>query len=80
MGDILIRDVDEQVIQNLSNRAAAQGTSMEEYAKEILTSKVGSQKRLTRQELIRKADEFRKRVGPQKTDSTDLIREDRDNR
>ncbi len=80
MSDLILRDVDEYLIQKLTAQATAQGTSVEEYAKTVLTSQTPPPKRLSRAELVRKADEFRKKVGPQKTDSTQLIREDRDSR
>ncbi len=58
MSDLLIRDVDEYLIQMLEEQAADQGTSIEDYDKTILFSKATPPKRLSRAEWVRKADEF----------------------
>ncbi len=43
-------------------------------------SKSFQNQKLSLEEFLQKAAEFRKEVGPQKTNSADLIREDRDSR
>ncbi len=57
MSDLLIRDVDDHLIQTLETQAAAQGTSVEEYAKTILTTKATYPKRLGQGEKQQKFEE-----------------------
>jgi plasmid stability protein len=80
MSDLLIKDIDEEVVKELSENALKFGKSIEDYAKALLVEKVTPSKKMSKEELFKFAEEFRKKVGPQKTDSTLLIREDRDNR
>jgi plasmid stability protein len=74
MPDILIRDLDKETIRQLKRRAAANGRSLQAEAKEIIER--GARQK-TFEELRRQLEKIRKRNGPQKTDSVDLIREDR---
>ncbi|TLM69045.1 MAG: hypothetical protein FDZ70_09830 [Actinobacteria bacterium] len=76
MPDILIRGVDPLVVEKLKERAAAEGTSLQAVAKRIIESSVP----YSREEFLKVAAAERARTGPQKTDSTELIREDRDAR
>ncbi len=85
MRDLLIRDVDDHLIQNLMAQAAVQGTSVEDYAKTLLTLKVTSSRpkdnpARERQldEFIRKADALVEGMAPQTIDSTDILREERE--
>lgn len=80
MSDLLIKDIDEEVVKELSANALKYGKSIEEYAKDLLVEKVTLTTKISKEDLFIFAEEFRKKVGPQKTDSTLLIREDRDNR
>lgn len=78
MAQIVIRKIDDSVVQALRRRAAVQGISMEEQARRALTSAVG----LDREEAIRRLTEFRNRLGPLPGPSIleDLRRDrDRDN-
>jgi len=59
MAQIVIRNLDEAVVDALRRRAAACGISMEEQARRALTSAVG----LDREAAIRRLDEVRKRIG-----------------
>ncbi len=79
MPELMIKDIDEEIVQRLKHRAIFHGVTVEEEAKDILTQTIGY-KRLSREEFIQKATELREMAGPQKTDSIDLIREDRDSR
>jgi plasmid stability protein len=75
MVDILVRNVDEQVAQRLKEKAAASGRSLSDTAQEALRQFV----RPTREELIAEARRIRAMSPYSEVDSTDLIREDRDN-
>ena len=74
MPSILIRDLDKETIKQLKRRAAANGRSLQAEAKEIIER---SARQKTFEQLRREADLLAKAGGPQKTDSVDLIREDR---
>ncbi len=76
MVDILIRNVDEDIARRLKEKAAARGTSVNETAREALTSFV----KPSRKELIQQLDRIRGMSPYSEVDSTDLIREDRDSR
>jgi antitoxin FitA len=76
MPDILIRGLNKTIINKLKVRAARSGRSLQAEVKEILDRSAGE---MTHQELRRRADEVSKRFeGRRLSDSTDLIREDRD--
>ncbi len=77
MGDLLIRDVDDQLIRTLKSKAEINGTSLQHEAKNAL--KRGAP--LTGAERGKILDEFRKELGgfPKVTMSgADLIREMRE--
>lgn len=59
MAQIVIRNIDDAVIDALRQRAAACGSSMEEQARRALTSAVG----LDREEAVRRLIEIRRRIG-----------------
>jgi plasmid stability protein len=75
MADILVRDVDPSVIERLKRKAAAEHTSLAAVAREALTAFA----KPTRAEVFAAMDAIARRIGPVPGDSTDLIREDRDN-
>jgi antitoxin FitA len=78
MAQIVIRNLDEAVVDALRKRAADCGTSMEEQARRVLTNAVG----LDRAEAVRRLDEVRLRIGrlPGPSIAEDLRRDrDRDN-
>lgn len=59
MGQILIRNLDDAVLQALKERAASTGASLEEEARRALAASVG----LTRAEAIARIDAVRARIG-----------------
>ena len=78
MTDILIRNVDAGTLERLKARAAASGRSVQQELHEIVRRAVGHDpgaglKLATR--LRRQLEDF-----PTVTDSTDIIREDREKR
>ena len=76
MVDILVRGVDEAVAQALKARARQTRRTLNEVAKEALREAATP----SRAEVIAALDKLRSSIGPLDDDSTDLIREDRDNR
>ncbi len=74
MTDILIRNVDDDTVRRLKEKAAAKGKSVNEIAREALTAFVTQDKA----KLWAKADRLRAKIGKVTGDSTKLIREDRD--
>ena len=60
MGQILIRNLDDAVLDALRGRARQRGTSVEEEARQALAGSVG----LTRDEAVRRLNQFRARIGP----------------
>jgi plasmid stability protein len=75
MVDILVRNVDEATARRLKTKAAAKGASISETAREALTAFVKPDKA----ELWDKAKRLRQKIGTVSGDSTDIIREWRDN-
>jgi plasmid stability protein len=72
MGQIVIRNLDDAVLDALRRRAAEQGTSTEEEARQALAQSVG----LSRAEAVARLDAVRTRVeGPS---SVEILRQDRD--
>ena len=76
MASVTIRNLEDEVVARLKDRAKANKRSLEAELREILTRSAGA---MTRKELIA----FAKRIAAQtpdvpQTDSTQLIREDRD--
>ena len=59
MAQIVIRNLDDAVVEALRRRAAACGTSTEEQARRALTQAVG----LDREEAARRLDAVRSRIG-----------------
>ena len=59
MGQILIRNLDDAVLDALRKRAAEHGASLEEEARRAIADSVG----LTREESLARLDAVRKRVG-----------------
>jgi plasmid stability protein len=59
MGRILIRNLDERVLDGLRRRAAAHGASLEEEARRALASSVG----LERESALARLDQVRSEIG-----------------
>lgn len=76
MADILIRNLDEDIARRLKEKAKAKGVSVNETARELLTQGLKPSK----EEVWAKADAIRKKIGKVTGNSTDIIRNDRDNR
>jgi antitoxin FitA len=74
MAQILVRNLDDAVVERLKMRARSNGTSLEQEARTILTEAA----QISRAELIDLVREFRAKQPPNKSRAADLIREDRD--
>lgn len=73
--DVLIRDLDASVVQKLKRRAARQGRSLQAELREVLEES----SRLDWASAWAAADRIRRRLaGRTFSDSTELIRQDRD--
>jgi antitoxin FitA len=76
MAQLVLPDVDDDLVQRLKQRAARHGRTLEEKHRLILEQTL----RVDWKTWLAEADRLRKRTPPQTTDSTDLIREERDRR
>lgn len=76
MVDILVRNIDAETARRLKEKAAAQGASVNETARQAIAAYVKPDKT----ELIARAAALRKKIGKVSGNSTKLIREDRDSR
>jgi plasmid stability protein len=76
MVDILVRNVDEETARRLKEKAKAKGASVSDTAREALKAAVKPSK----EEAWAAADAIRKRIGKVSGDSTQIIREWRDNK
>ena len=78
MAQVLIRKLDDGVVAALKRRARLKGRSLEQELREILTAVAA----LTPAQRLTRADRIRAMTPGQisQSDSTDLIREDRDAR
>ena len=74
MAQVLVRNLDDEVVERLRQRARREGRSLEQKLREILTAAA----RPDREEILAEMDRIRA-MTPQvpQTDSTELIREDR---
>ena len=75
MPDLLVRDLDADVYERLRKAADAQGKSLAQTARELLSEKL----RPPKEEVWAAADRMRKKIGKVSGDSTDDIRAWRDN-
>ena len=82
MSELIITNMDESLKQRLMQSAGMNGITPSEEAKNILDLGLPHRhkKPLSRNELIRKAEAASRKAGPQKSDSVQIIREDRDSR
>ena len=76
MARVIVRNLDDRIVAALKEQAKRHGRSLEQELRQILAGAV----RPSRADALRVADEIRRSAPPQRTDSTDLIREDRDRR
>jgi plasmid stability protein len=77
MAQVVIRNLDERVVDTLRTKARLHGRSLEQQLRDILNAAAT----LSTEEKLAVIDEFRARTppGPQ-TDSVELLRESRDER
>ena len=75
MVDILVRNVDDETARRLKEKAKAKGASVSATAREMLKHAV----KPSREELVKELDRIRSMSPHSDVDSTDLIRQDRDN-
>lgn len=73
MGQIVVRDLDDRVIGALRERASLHGRSLEDELRAMLTAAA----RYTPAERVAIADAIRTGMPPQASDSTNLLRQDR---
>lgn len=75
MAQVLIRGLPDDLVERLKDRANVRGQSLEAHLREVLETSI----RADREEFLRVAREIRGRSrDPQRTDSTQLVRESRD--
>ena len=75
MAQVVIRNIDEDAMRRLKSRAARKGVSLERELRTILTAAAHAD----RTGFAERAAEFRRKlVGRRHSDSTRLIRQDRD--
>jgi len=76
MPDVLVRDIDVLVLEKIKGKATRKKTSLQSELKALITKFADSPEPLSKLELIRKIRASNTKVN--KTDSADLLREDRD--
>lgn len=75
MAQVVIRNIDDEAMRRLKSRAARKGVSLERELRTILTEAV----RADRAEFAERVAAFRRKLaGRRHSDSTALIRKDRD--
>lgn len=74
MGQIIVRNLDEDVIARLKKRAAERKLSLERHVRDVLAEAA----KPTRAEAIGKIAALRDNIGPVRGDSTPVIRRMRD--
>ncbi len=75
MAQVVIRNIDDDAIRRLKSRAARKGISLERELRTILTEAA----RVDRADFVERAAAFRRKLaGRRHSDSTTLIRKDRD--
>lgn len=74
MAQILVRNIEDRVLDVLRMKAKMKGVSLESEARRIL----GEAALMSRQEFAARAALIRSQQRPNKTRAADLIREDRD--
>ena len=80
MSQILVRNVDPTVVEELKRRAKMEGRSLESQVKMIL-ERAASEPEVDRQAVLKMLETFRSRFKGRKfPDSTELIRQDRESR
>jgi plasmid stability protein len=75
MPDLLVRNIEDDLYERMKRAAAAEGKSLAQAAREALERAFKPSK----EELWARADRIRASTRPSDIDSTQMIREDRDN-
>lgn len=75
MGQVIVRNLDDAVIERLKQSARARDQSLEQRLRDILTEAA----KPSRAQLLAEMDRIRAMSNYTELDATDLIREDRDN-
>ncbi len=76
MGQIIVRNLEDSVIERLKTRAQKADKSLEQTVRDILTEAT----KPSREEILADMARIRERIGPVDIDLTELIRQDRDSR
>lgn len=76
MGQLIVRNLDDDVIKRLKKRARLADKSLEQTVRDILSEAA----RPSREEALAEMHRLRAKIGRVTLDATDLIREDRDSR
>jgi plasmid stability protein len=74
MAQVLVRQLDDAVVERIKRKAAARGTSLEGYVRDLINRDAQEDRRA----LIAELDALRAAQPPQTSDSTDDIRRWRD--
>jgi len=74
MGQILIRNLDDDLVETLKQNAQSAGTSLEQYLRDLLAEKVQSDQ----DEFLEFTKGMRERSKPAFKDATEIIRKDRE--
>jgi len=75
MGQVIVRNLDDDVVAALKSRAARKGHSLEQELRDILSTAAASD----RKQFMRRLADFRTTLGNRVfPDAAELIREDRD--
>lgn len=78
MSEIVLRDVDRDLLDRIHQNAILHGVTVEDEVKEILHSAIEN---VSQNSVLQRARAIRERNAHlQKTNTLDLLREDRDNR
>ena len=79
MAQVLIRNLEKKIVDRLKALALEHGRSLQAEVKRILEEQIRYRGVRSLVEFRRRADEIRKQTNPAiQTDSTDMVREDRD--
>jgi plasmid stability protein len=74
MAQLLVRNLDDAIVEHLRLRARRRGTSLEQEVRRILTEATS----VSRGDIARRAAEVRARQAPNTSRAAALIREDRE--
>ncbi len=75
MGQVIVRNLDDNVVNMLKSRAARKGHSLEQELREILSAEAAND----RKEFLKNLADLRAELGDREfPDAAEMIREDRD--